>query len=83
MDRAGGRLGLLYQRKPAQPGTLTARLCAAIETALSACRLLEQELLLGGDIKFAGDEFVLLPTIVCWHPITRRRLTPCVMTWRW
>ncbi len=60
MDRAGGRLGLLYQRKCAQPGVLTARLCAAIETALSACRLLEQELLLGGDIKFAGDEFVFV-----------------------
>lgn len=60
MDRADGRLGLLYQRKSAQPGTLTARLCAAIETALSACRLLEQELLLGGDIKFGGDEFVFV-----------------------
>ena len=60
IDRAGGRLGLLYQRKSTQPGTLTARLCAAIETTLSACRLLEQELLLGGDIKFAGDEFIFV-----------------------
>ncbi len=60
MDRTDGRLGLLYQRKSAQPGPLTVRLCAAIETALSACRLLEQELLLGGDIKFAGDEFVFI-----------------------
>ena len=60
IDRTGRRLGLLYQRKTAQPGALTDRLCAAIETTLSVCRLLEQELLLGGDIKFAGDEFVLI-----------------------
>ena len=60
MDRAGGRLGLLYQRKSIQPGPLTTRLCAAIEAALSACRLLEQELLLGGDIKFTANEFVFV-----------------------
>lgn len=60
MDRADNRLGLLYQRKVPQPGTLAQRMLAGIKVALTACRLLEQELLLGGDIKFSGDEFVFV-----------------------
>lgn len=60
MDRAENRLGLMYQRKTSQPATLAHRILAAIEVTLTACRLLEQEPLLNGDLKFSGDEFVFV-----------------------
>lgn len=60
MDRAENRLGLMYQRKAAQAGTLAQRILAAIDVTLTACRLLEQESLLDGSLEFKGDEFVLV-----------------------
>lgn len=60
MDRAGGRFGLLYQRKIAQEGALLERILAAVATALQACHGLEQEPRLDGNLVFeaGGFEFV-------------------------
>lgn len=60
MDRTENRLGLMYQRKASQPGTLAQRILAAIEVTLIACRLLEQEPLLNGNLNFGGDRFVFI-----------------------
>jgi hypothetical protein len=57
MDRADGRLGLLYQRKTAQPGTLSERVLAAVAEALTACRRLQQEPALDGKLAFGGEQF--------------------------
>jgi hypothetical protein len=57
MDRTDGRLGLLCQRKAAQAGALSERLVAALDFALSACLLLEQEPRLNGSLKFVVNEF--------------------------
>ncbi len=57
MDRAGGRLGLLYQRKAAQEGALPQRIVAALTTALQACHRLEQESPLAGKFVFEAGDF--------------------------
>lgn len=57
MDRAAGRLGLLYQRKTAQAGAPSQRILAAVEAARRACRYLEQEPRLGGRLLFDDDTF--------------------------
>lgn len=57
MDRGDDRLGLMYQRKAAQPGSFVSRVLATLEMALTACELLEKESRLQG-LKFNGGEFL-------------------------
>lgn len=59
LDLGGGRMGLLYTRKQPAPGALPERLRAATRTALTACRLLEQEPALDGRLRFRTDELEL------------------------
>lgn len=68
MDRAAGRLGLLYQRKTAQSGALSERILAAVEGARRACRYLEAEPRLGGRLllddggfEFSANDRLLAP----------------------
>jgi hypothetical protein len=67
MDRGDDRLGLMYQRKAAQPGSFATRILATMEVALTACELLEQEPRLRG-LKFNGGEFLFT--------VNDRRLAP-------
>ena len=65
MDRADGRIGLLYSRRrethPARNAIqgVTERLQSVLQCALAACRLLEAEPSLQGRLKFRGDELLL------------------------
>ena len=65
MDRADGRIGLLYSRRrethPARNdiGGLTERLQSVLQCALAACRLLEAEPSLQGRLNFRGDELLV------------------------
>jgi hypothetical protein len=54
LDSAGGRPGLLYQRKQPQPGTLTDRLAACFRALLEGASRLEAH----PGLKFRTDEFV-------------------------
>ena len=58
-DRAENRLGLLYSRKLASPGTFQDRLRTAILEALKAAAKLEQEPELAGKLKFKTDELLI------------------------
>jgi hypothetical protein len=60
MDSAGGRLGLLYFRKQPGPGAGEERLSAVVETALEACRRLEEEPSLKGRIRFVPGELLAI-----------------------
>ncbi len=55
IDMAEGRPGLLYYRK--QPG---ADFAAAVQSALRACRLLEEEPVLKGRLQFRNDELLII-----------------------
>ena len=65
MDRADGRIGLLYSRRrethPARNAiqSVTERLRSVLQCALAACQLLEAEPSLQGRLKFRGDELLL------------------------
>jgi len=54
-----GRLGLYYQRKHPIPGDLTQRLRVTFAAALTACRLLEENLALAGRLSFATDDLLV------------------------
>lgn len=54
MDQGDGQLGLVYYRKQPVPDSLK----TVVETAQTACRLLEAEPTLRG-IKFKSDEFLI------------------------
>jgi hypothetical protein len=56
MDRVEDRLGLLYFRKTASPGTFADRLKAAILNAIKAAAKMEQEEGFAGRLKFRTDE---------------------------
>src|SRR5687768_10721618 len=58
-DQGEGRLGLMYQRKQAFPGTFTDRLRQAFVATLQACQRLEVDPRLAGRIKFKTDEIVV------------------------
>src|SRR3990167_10318514 len=55
LDMGEGRPGLLYYRK--QPG---ADFAAVIQSALRACRLLEEEPVLKGRLRFRNDELLII-----------------------
>ena len=67
MDRTDDRLGLMYQRKAARPGSCAFRVLATLEMALMACELLEREPRLPG-LRFNGEEFLFV--------VNDRRLAP-------
>ncbi len=52
LDQGDGFLGLLYDRRTAVEGTPQERLQQAARAALHACRLLEEDPELGGDLRF-------------------------------
>jgi hypothetical protein len=52
LDNRENRLGLLYNRKAVLDGTFQERLAQAHDSALAACRLLEQDSSLHGRIEF-------------------------------
>ena len=52
LDQGDGSLGLLYDRRTAIEGTPQERLRQAARAALTACRLLEEDAELGGDLRF-------------------------------
>lgn len=52
LDQGDGSLGLLYDRRAVVDGTPQDRLAQAARAALTACRLLEEEPSLAGDLRF-------------------------------
>ena len=52
LDQGDGFLGLLYDRRTAVEGTPQERLQQAARAALTACRLLEEDPALAGDLRF-------------------------------
>jgi len=59
LDDVGGRLGLRYSRRRKGEGSVPARLSAAFGAALRACRLLQDEPTLMGELRFRFDEIEL------------------------
>lgn len=59
-DRAGGRLGLLVQRKTPLPGGLRDRVAAVIRSAAHAARLLADEEAFGGRLRFDRARCLLI-----------------------
>ncbi len=60
IDNAGGRLGLLYNRKQPLSGTNQERLRFVFRSALENCRKLEEDPSLRGRLIFLGNEATLL-----------------------
>jgi len=56
LDQMDGRLGLRYIRRRKGEGNVSARLSAAFRAALRACRLLQEEPVLAGQLRFRFDE---------------------------
>ena len=56
IDETANRRGFAYYAKHPQPGALAERLLKICVKALNACRLLEQEPVLAGKMKFSGGE---------------------------
>ena len=56
LDLGGGRMGLAYNRKIPAEGALADRLRHLARTVFDACRRLEDEPGLAGEIHFRGDE---------------------------
>jgi hypothetical protein len=59
LDLGGARMGLAYNRKTPAAGARGERLRAIARTVLEACRRLEDDPVLGGRIRFRGDELQL------------------------
>ncbi|MEZ5351046.1 MAG: hypothetical protein R2762_00285 [Bryobacteraceae bacterium] len=59
LDHAGHRTGLLYTRRTALDGDTGSRIAQAYESALRACRLLENEPEFSGKIRFDPGEWDL------------------------
>jgi hypothetical protein len=59
VDNTGGRLGVRYNRKAALAGSNRDRLQQALQAALNACRLLENETSLNGKFRFDGQNIEL------------------------
>lgn len=60
MDAADDRLGLVYYRKQPSLGTGEERLSSVLKTALQACRLLEEEPILKGRVRFTTGELLII-----------------------
>ena len=68
MDHAGNRWGLLFNRKAPMDGTNEDRLSLAIQSALNACRLIEDEFAEEGPVVFSRRELEVI--------VNDRALTP-------
>jgi hypothetical protein len=60
VDTADGRPGLIYYRKQPIAGTPADRLTTIVQTAVDGCRLLEEDPVLAGGIRFRRDEFLII-----------------------
>lgn len=60
IDNTGNRLGLLYNRKQDFPGPNQEKLRAVFGRALDYCRRIEDEPVLGGGLRFRGDEALVI-----------------------
>ena len=60
LDFADGRAGLTYICKQPDAGELGARLRGVARTALTACRLLEDDPAVGGRLRFRGEQLTVL-----------------------
>lgn len=60
LDMTGNRLGLLYNRKKADPGSTQEKLRQAWDAAVAACRRLEREPEFAGRLQFDLDECELI-----------------------
>ena len=60
IDMGEGRLGLLYYRKQPLNGDPDARVAAIVETALEACRLLEEDPAFAGKLRFKRDDLLVV-----------------------
>ena len=75
IDLRDRRMGLLYFRKQAVDGSLPQRLVSLCRLVLEAGRLLENELQLGGRVKFRGDQVQLIANDRLLAPNTEDTLT--------
>jgi hypothetical protein len=81
---AHGRTALTYMRKQPLDGGLDDRLRAIARTAVTACRLLEDDPAIGSRLHFRGDELVVLCNDRLIAPNTaaaREALQPAVERW--
>lgn len=60
LDNTDNRLGLLYNCKEALHGSNRERLRLVFKSALENCRRIEGEPLLGGKVRFRGDEALVV-----------------------
>ena len=60
IDAADNRPGLLYYRKQPTAGSDEERLSGLLKTAIEACRLLEDEPVLKGRVRFKTDELLII-----------------------
>ena len=74
MDHAGGRWGLLYNRKASLEGSNEDRLRQAVSSAANACRLLEEEFAADG-LKFSRNELQIIINDRALAPNTPETLT--------
>jgi hypothetical protein len=84
LDFAQGGIALTYLRKRSLPGSFTERLQAIARTAVAACRLLEDDPVIGPRLRFRGGELVVLCNDRLIAPNTaaaREALQPVVERW--
>lgn len=77
MDNAGGRWGLLYNRKAELEGDNAARLGQAFASAARACRMLEARFEGDGGLKFSRTEFELFINDRALAPNSAQTLAAC------
>ncbi len=84
LDFAHGGVALTYMRKQPIAGTFDDRLGAIARTAVTACRLLEDDGAIGSRLRFRGDELVILCNDRLIAPNTaaaREAFQPAVERW--
>ena len=59
IDETGYRRGLLYSRKSQLKGSNESKLREVLRSALENCRRIEEEPLLGGKLRFLGNELLI------------------------
>lgn len=77
MDNAGGRFGLLYNRKAPLDGTNADRFRQALQSAAHACQLLETEFAGEGPLQFSRQEIELFINDRALAPNTAETFEAC------
>jgi hypothetical protein len=77
LDNAGGRFGLLYNRKAPLEGTNADRFRQALRSAAHACELLETEFADAGPLQFSRQEFELFINDRAIAPNTAETFAAC------